>query len=447
MPVSITIQSDENYYNTPVQVKKKNIRYFTDGSGPSKLVDGTLVGFFGEKSTFDNYEVHNSPTHATSSTVIDSSGNPRKILSPNVDYYASSSIDSYRNGVEITKNKHWDAGIVKITAGNPGHLLDKTLFGVNELDIISTSSYYEIDIFDPVVFLEKGFENFIYPIVTSDNNQLENYILNGIIEPFPIRPVVSNFSINFPFEPHSTKGQFGNGNIDWKSATDSVVSLDYFDQSKKNKRFFLDAADTLKISTGVGTGSVSLGAPDGYYNTDENSLSWFEDTVYARGEIPDSSYSSDLLDVVGRMTGSSISQDTYVSRKQKSFTNGFDCEYSSAGTDSIAYKNLTWNIKNRESRRVRQGILSLRDSESFIGSNNPYNDDRIIFFSDSILQTVEYPAMISAEITGSLSLDAVTRSELFKTDSIRVTRGMKSGLYETPLADSILSARRRQGIL
>lgn len=446
-PLVISIQSDENYYNTVHQINKKKIGYFTDNYKLSLNENGSITGLFNEKSSFDNYEVYNSPVYPTSSTDIDSSGNPRKILSPNIDYFASSSVDSYRNGVEIMKNSHWDAGLVKITAGNPGHLLDTTLFGVGSASIASTDTYYELDIFDPVVFVEKGLGDFIYPIITSDVNQLENYILNGIIEPFPIRSVVSNFSINFPFEPHSTRGQFGNGNINWRSATDSVVSLDYFDSSKENDKFFLDAADILKISTGIGTGSIPLGPPDGYFNTDENSLSSFEDVVYPRGEIPDSSYSSDLLTAVNRMTGSSIAQDTYVSRNQKSFTNGFDCEYSTSGVDSVAFKNLSWNPKNRDNRRVRQDILPLRDSQDFLSDSSPYNDMKIIFFSGSILHTVEYPSMLSTEVTGSLTIDATAKTELFRSDAIRVVRGMNSGLYETPLTDSILSSRRRQGIL
>lgn len=446
----LTITGDENYYSTPQQISRKNIRYFTDNSSPSRLsgID-QVIGLFNQKSTYDNYEVYNSKSHAVTSVVIDSAGNSRKILSPEVDYFSSSSLDAYKNGVEITKNSHWTAGLVKVTAGTPGHLRDNTFFGVNDLDIISENTYYEIDVFDPVSFLVRGRKAFTYPIVTSDVNQLENTILNGIIEPFPIRPVISNFSINFPFEPQGTRGQFGIGNINWRGSTDSVVSIDEFLPQKENKTFFLDAADVKKITTGTGdaTGSHAVGPPDGYFNLEENILTFFEDKVNGRGETPNPAYDNVLLSVINTMTRS-LSTETYVSSKKKSYTCGFDCEYSDQGTDSVAYKNSAWNPRNRDNRRQRQTIISLRDSESFVNLGTKFDDTSIIFFnSGSNLKMIEYPAMLPLELTGSVLTNPTVRSELFKSGSIRVLRGVESGLYETPLADSVLSAKRRTGTL
>lgn len=471
MATIISIQSDENYYNTDYQIKKnyitssvveensnfftddlRKIRYFSDNSKPSVDADGKIVGLFNEKSSFDNYEVYNSPTYPTSSTVVDSAGNQRRILAPDIDYFSSSSLDAYKNGVEITQDKHWTAGLVKITAGTPGHLYDKAHFGINDLDIISSDKYVEIDVFNPVTFVEKSdLSQFIYPIVTSDSNQLENYILNGIIEPFPIRPVISNFSINFPFEPHSTKGQFGIGNTNWRGATDRVVSIDTFDPdaaTRKNLAFFLDESDVRKISTGTEAGSFPVGPPDGYFNLDENCVPSFEDFLYPRNEKPSTSYSDDMLQVINRMTGSSIAKESYVSRKEKSFTNGFDCEYAPKGVDSLAFRNLTWNRNNRDNRRYRQDILNLRDSDSFIKSSTTFGDNStIVFGNEGNLMTVEYPSMLPLEMTASMGLSQTVKSELFKTDAIRVTRGVMSNVYENVLVDSSLSAKRRLGTL
>jgi hypothetical protein len=455
----ISIEGDENFYNTNYQVSKRKAKSFVDNSGPSLSPDKkSVLGLFQLKSSFDNSVVQNSPVYSVSTIVTDTSGAPRKILSPNIDTFASSSTDVYKNGVEITQNKHWTAGLAKISAGTPGHLYEKSHYGMNELDHLKekiqeedpvyVNAYFEIDVFNPVDYLNGEYK---YPIVISDSNQLENFNLNGIIEPFPIRPVISNFSINFPFEPHSTKGHFGNGNINWRGATDSVDSVFVYEPWKINSSsYFLDASDIRKISTGTeNSGSVPVGPPDGFFNIDENYVSPFKDAVDPRNEPIRSNYDADLYTVVLRMTGSSIKDESYIARKEKSATNGFDCEYSDQGVDSLVYRNLTWNPSNRNNRRYRRDILNLRDSESFIKDSTSFNDTSTIFFnSGSNFMTVEYPSMLPLELTASIGIDQTTKSELFKTSgSIRVTRGVRSFVYEQPLSDSRLSAKRRLGTL
>jgi hypothetical protein len=439
----ITIQSDENYYNTSYQAQKKKIRYFSDNFEPSR-VGNTAFGFFQIKSTYDNNVVNNSKSYTTSSTTVDDSGNLRKILSPNVDYFSSSSIDSYRNGIEISKDSHWTAGLAKISAGTPGHLYEKNYYGINDLDIVSEDIYFEISTFNPVDYVSMGSGSFIYPIITSDSNQAENYLLNGIIEPFPIRPVISNFSINFPFEPQGTRGQFGQGNINWRGSTDLVVNTSIYSPERKNECFFLDASDIRKLSSEDGD-VAPVGPPDGFLNTNENIEFPFEDKILPRGEPAGSSYDSILVNSIQGMTGSA---DGYLRTKEKSSTAGFVCEYSEKGTDSITFNNFSWNVKNRDNRRHRRSIISLRDSEPFIKADTKFNDGSIIFFNES-LNTVEYPIMIPLEITSSIGLDSTVKSEIFREKGIRVTstKFVKSGLYETPLSDSILSVKKRMGLL
>ena len=333
----INIDCDNNYFSTSEQVKKKRDRRFTDVSTPS-VTGSTAAGFFSKGIVKDDV-VYNSPTHATSSTKKDASGADRKILSMAIDYFASSSVDSYRNGVEITKENHWTAGLVKITAGTPGHLYENNLYGYADVSIISEDIFYDIEVFNPVKYVETGGDPdlFTYPIVTADSNQLENYILNGIIEPFPIRPVISNFSINFPFEPRSTKGDFGNGNLNTRFATDSVVSLDYFTPGVANNAPYLDAVGTIGMLSEDGTGVV-IGPSFGYFSIDDNKMSPYEDVVYPRGEIPSSSY-GELTGAVNLMKPLGT---TYVDRKSVSFSCGFTYDNASKGTDSIAYGGLLY---------------------------------------------------------------------------------------------------------
>lgn len=337
----INIDCDSNYFNTKEQVQRNSVNYFVDTFSPS--VDkntGDAIGLFSKQGIAKDDVVYNSKSHATSSTVVDPSGNGRKILSLDIDYYASSSVYSYRNGVEITQEKHWTAGLVKITAGTPGHLYKSQLYGYSDVSIVSQDTYYEIDVFDPIKYVETGgdVELFTYPIITSDTNQIENYILNGIIEPFPIRPVISNFSINFPFEPRSVKGDFGNGNLNTRFATDSVVSLDYYTPGKQTATPYLDAVGVIGVESDDGTGVV-VGPSFGYFSIDDNKLPPFEDVVYPRGEVPPTTSYGSLIDVVNLMPPQ---ETTYVNRKTKSTSCGFIYDNASKGTDSIAYGGLLY---------------------------------------------------------------------------------------------------------
>lgn len=332
--VYLQIDSDSNYFDTNEQIRIRNTRTFTDTSAPSILSGSTkATGFFSGKRMVPDAVVYNSPVYATSSTDIDPSGNARPILSLNIDYYASSSIDTYRQGSEIRNQKHWTAGIAKISAGTPGHLYEPYKYGISDISIIDPDTYYEIEVFDPIKFVETGGDPdlFQYPIVTADSNQKENYILNGIIEPFPIRPVISNFSINFPFEPHAFRGDYSNGNLNHRFATEEVLSVDYFEPLKQNAQVFLDAVDYVTM----GSGSNVVGAHIAYLMLDENSVTPFTDVVPPRGQLNSTSYPNELLDVLYNMLPG---ETTYITNKQRSATCGFMYEDATQyGTDSIAF--------------------------------------------------------------------------------------------------------------
>lgn len=348
----INIDCESNYFDTKEQVKIREKRTFTDTAIASRVSgSSTVAGLFSRTRIIKDDAVYNSPIFATSSTGTDSSGNARKILASNVDYYSSSSIDSYRNGIEITQDKHWTAGIVKISAGTPGHLYTSTLFGVSHNDILGPDSFTELDFFDPVKFVETGGDPdfFPYPIVTSGGNLSDALDENGIIEPFPIRPVISNRSISFPYESRATRGQFGNGNINSKFSSDSVLSLDYFEPSRRNATPYHDLISQAGLSGSLIMLSANEEAwsrttEDSLYfiefpDTLDNRVTSFEDVVYPRGVEPNSTTTGDLLDAVNNMPPGGT---TYVSRKEKTATCGFVYDNSPLGTDSIAYGGLLY---------------------------------------------------------------------------------------------------------
>lgn len=311
-----------DYFSTSRQIQKRKIHYFTDTA-----IGNTLTG---------------------SNTAVNLLNRP-----PNVDphvpqisrNYLSSSVDVYRSGVNVLNSKQWNSGIVKILAGTPGHIVDPLCLGVNKISILSEDTFVEIEPFkaqlyvgiqanESAIFPE---DVFTFPIITSDVNQLENYTLNGIIEPIPIRSVVSNFSINVPFEPQGVRGGVGNGNIDHRLSSDQVLSVDYYEPGRPNENAFLDAGETLDIRDANGN-IIVPGVTIGYFYLNPNSLSPFADEVPPRDSPVNSTYTNDLIAAIYNLSSST---STYITRKQRSAGAGFTYDSSyPAGTDSIAFGGM-----------------------------------------------------------------------------------------------------------
>lgn len=275
----------------------------------------------------------------------------------------TSAIDQFRQGVEITLNKH-TIGLFKIYAGTPGHIIQPLSLGISEYDIVSTGSFHDIDYFDPVFYLTAQQSNLssslTFPIVAGDSNSAANYDFNGIIEPFSIRPLVSFFSIEFPFESRAFRGAVMAGNSEVrKFSSDQILTVDYVPtkliptktldtgsiaggRGYENKAWFLDAAISLLSSSYLSTTTdiPTLGA--GYTNPDLNNVDPFNDSQdYLRSlGITIAKHGVDMVNAFSTMTGS---RDNYVPPGKRSATAGFvygDTGY--AGTDSIAFGGMTY---------------------------------------------------------------------------------------------------------
>jgi hypothetical protein len=309
------------YYNTSRQVELRD-RPFIDSSA-ARIISGSTsaAGLFSMETLPKGRD--NGTAHA---------------------YMASGSVDVYRQGIEITEQKYWAAGLVKISAGTPGHLVEPLCYGVATTDISEHDWYLEVETFDPVKFLEAQArggaieELFTFPIVTSDNAQKENYILNGIIEPIPIRPVISMFSINAPFEPQGIRGEAGDGNSDDRWASDQVLSVDAYEPTRANEAFFLDAGDSVDIRNDTGE-VVVHGAFIGYFSLNPSTVSPFTDEDPPRGYVQ-TNYDDDLSAAVGLLRHQ---ETTYITRKERSATAGFVYgDANPAGTDSIAFGGMLY---------------------------------------------------------------------------------------------------------
>ena len=199
--------------------------------------------------------------------------------------------------------------------------------------------YHEIDVFDPVRFISSGGDPAIlaYPIVTSDANEAENSVLNGVIEPFPIRPVISNFSVNHPFEPHSTWGEYGNGNSTRMFGSDEVLTVDYYEPGRVDVAPFLDAVDLIALEDT--SKSLVIGPAIGYLSMERKTMAPFEDGVFPRGMKPSVTYTDDLVTALEAFKPGGTG---YVSDKQRAATSGFVYDNTPMGTDSIAFGGLLY---------------------------------------------------------------------------------------------------------
>lgn len=246
-------------------------------------------------------------------------------------------IDGYRQGVEMTQMKHFDAGLVKIHAGEPGHVLRKNRYGMDK-NTRPESRFEELDYFNPVTFLRAQaigdpmlLNILTFPIITGDNDQLENFVFDGIIEPFPIREIASFFSIEVPFQARSVRGALMAGNSDQTTATDMIVTVDFYEPDKHQ----IEYVDMVDL---IGTSS-SPQQLTGFFKFDKSKRRPFDDARFPRNVPISTTYPSTMDAALSLMSGST---DNYVSFKQRSSTSGFYYDNTVIGVDSIAFGGMTY---------------------------------------------------------------------------------------------------------
>lgn len=255
--------------------------------------------------------------------------NDEKIKPSNADQYVitgsmnTSAIDAYRQGVEITKAKHFFAGtIAKIHAGEPGHVLRKNSYGTDR-NFLNENYYQDLEYYDPVHYITSE-QVLTYPLITEDSDETENYNFNGVIEPFSIRAVAALYSIDVPFEAHSIKGMMMDGNFDITQANSQILTVDV-----RNSKYkivpWLDLIDMM--------GTVKKIPTMAFFNDDKTFLDPFNDAtrkVQLSTNLPD-----DMVNAVLKMVGST---ENYVTETEISATCGWTYDdVWSKGTDSIAF--------------------------------------------------------------------------------------------------------------
>ncbi len=242
-------------------------------------------------------------------------------------------IDPYRQGVSLTQQKHYDAGTVKISAGEPGHILRRNRYGMDK-NFRPEPGFGELDYFNPVTWLEAQelespdfFSILTFPIITGDNDQLENYWFDGIIEPLPVREIASFFSIEAPFHSRGVRAGIMAGNEDCWRATEWIQTVDTF--AERFDFGFLDMIDMF--------GSYST---VGYFFDILPSIAPFVDRRIISAIPTSFNHDAVMIDAMSNMTGST---DNYIAPGERSATSGWTSDDGVyPGTNSIAFRGMTY---------------------------------------------------------------------------------------------------------
>lgn len=259
----------------------------------------------------------------------------------------TSGFDSHRQGVELSTIKHFDAGTVKIHAGEPGHVMRRNRYGMDK-NFRTAVAFAELDYFSPIVFLNAQatmsplLRSLItFPIITSDNDHIENYVYNGVIEPLTIRSKASFYSIEVPFESHDVRGGIMNGNVDITGGSDLVLTI----TRKNDLRLhpYVDAyIDTLPFPELqiAGTGSQHVQSTFGIFEHIGQKTTPFSDTRYVANVTFNQSTPQAMIATMTHMSGST---ENYVDQNSISATSGwvYDDAYA-VGTDSLSFGGMTY---------------------------------------------------------------------------------------------------------
>lgn len=203
----------------------------------------------------------------------------------------TSDVDPFRQGVELTQNKHFQQGIAKIWSGMPGHAVDLSQYGQRDDVVFPNQRYFEeIAKFDPVLYLTDYYSN--QPVVIDAAVNTNEQGFDGIIEPLSIRRIISFTSIDVPFEAHSTKASLESGNFDPFRNADQIISKYKFSEVSLGNQWYEDNVDM--------TGDVPTNL--GFWPTITTRLLGFDDSQVKDGVMIPVSASLDFKEALKAMS-------------------------------------------------------------------------------------------------------------------------------------------------
>jgi len=264
----------------------------------------------------------------------------------------------YLQGVEISTQAQYDAGLIKIWSGEAAHHCAQLSFdGSNGIvtspfsDGVSTSFNtfsseavgFNTNVQFPVLQypLQNVSENsrstvrtFLYKTSTIRANDgtkvkyrldpdIASTTLSTVIEPLAIRLQPSFYSSNVPVNPHVVRGSVTGATDGTHVTSERVLTVDTFNTSTKPATF----NDTITLATGRSyVKSVVILA--------------FNDSKYSRNVPPSSYDTNNILKALGLMSGST---DNYVRYDEVSAACGWYYDNNTGvGTDSNAFGGMTY---------------------------------------------------------------------------------------------------------
>lgn len=211
---------------------------------------------------------------------------------------STTNIDGYRQGVEITTQRHFDYGIVKIHAGEKRHEIKQNSFGLTRFNL---KTFVDYDRHDPVTFINTRY--------TRNVDDSDSYLIDGAIEVFTIRKRTKADDKNI-------KGMLQSGN-ETSESSDIVVHV--YEKTNTTNVSFNDSSQVL------------------IQNVPKTKIEPFNDKRLIRNNLPETQ-ENDIINVLSLMSSTT---DSYISYDKLSAVSGFVYD-SMHGTDSISFGGFTF---------------------------------------------------------------------------------------------------------
>lgn len=276
-----------------------------------------------------------------------------KVIVRGSEFHNTSSIDTtitdyYRQGVELTQQKHFDKGTFKIHAGEPGHKMKRNHFGMTN-SFNTVPQFTERDYFNPENYLRSTRTNspvlsnvITFPMIANSDTSIEGYMFDGVIEPLNIRMNVSNLSTAVSLRDHEIKGHVIDGNTDSYGRTDKIVSV-YIRNLTQQPGFVDRHADAETFLLDPTTYDRNILSNVGYSRsiTSRLSLKPYVDKRFVRNTEVSSYTDSTIQATLSHMSGST---DNYIAiaNNERSTTCGWDYDNNVIGTDSLAFGGMSY---------------------------------------------------------------------------------------------------------
>lgn len=255
----------------------------------------------------------------------------------------TSQYDQYRQGVEITQQKHFDLGLVKIHAGDPGHVFKQNVVGFAQLRRENGRAFGDNNRMDPVAFIEaqsiNSSESETFEHIVDGVESVHNITYDGVLEPLAVRVPVTFNNVDMQRISHQVRGCVMAGGVEVNGAANAVDSVIKVDKQALSP--YLESYVGTLMPTQINA-SASMGSSITAYKHTYVAAAPYTDIRYNRNAVTASAYSSDIAAAMSLMTGST---DGYIKMVygERAATAGWTYDRNvNVGTDSLAFGGMTY---------------------------------------------------------------------------------------------------------